>query len=46
MCWREVSLKIRRRFPTVEHLRECGLMTDEEYAFYTVHQRVHVCYCQ
>jgi hypothetical protein len=36
MCWKEISLKIRRRFPSIEHVRDSGMMTEEEYEFYRV----------
>ncbi len=29
-------MKVRRRFPTIEHVRDSGMMTEEEYGFYKV----------
>lgn len=31
LVWREISSKIRRRYPTVHHLVESGLLTEKEY---------------
>ncbi len=34
LAWREVSLKVRQRFPTVDHLMLAGLMTEPERMLY------------
>ncbi|VDM26689.1 unnamed protein product [Toxocara canis] len=31
LAWREISSKIRRRFPTMRHIVDSGLMTDKEF---------------
>ncbi|CAM6002241.1 unnamed protein product [Sphagnum balticum] len=35
LAWRDVSPRIRARFPTMKHVVDCGLMTPFEYAIYT-----------
>ncbi len=34
LSWREISGKVRRRFPTISHLVTVGLMTEEEEKLY------------
>jgi hypothetical protein len=34
LCWRDVSPKIRTRFPTIKSLVSAGLMTQAEHALY------------
>uniref|UniRef100_A0A915BQ29 Bestrophin homolog n=1 Tax=Parascaris univalens TaxID=6257 RepID=A0A915BQ29_PARUN len=31
LAWREISSKIRRRFPTIRHIVDSGLMTEKEF---------------
>jgi hypothetical protein len=34
LAWRDISSKLRRRFPTIEHIVATGLMTEEEHKIY------------
>ena len=34
MVWREVALKVKRRFPTMDHVVGSGLMTEHEHTMY------------
>jgi bestrophin-3 len=34
MVWREVALKVKRRFPTIDHVVGSGLMTEHEHTMY------------
>lgn len=34
LCWRELSLRTVKRFPTIRHFVKAGLMTENEYATY------------
>jgi len=34
LAWREISVKVRRRFPETRQLVQCGLMTDRERQLY------------
>ena len=35
LCWRDISPKVRIRFPAVAQLVDCGLMTNVEFALYS-----------
>lgn len=34
LAWRSISIRVLKRFPTVEHLVNCGLLTEEEYELF------------
>lgn len=34
LAWRDISSKMRRRFPSIQHIVNSGLMTEEEYRIY------------
>jgi hypothetical protein len=35
LCWRDISVKVRQRFPTMQHVVDAGLLTSVEYAMYS-----------
>lgn len=41
LVWKEVSLKIKKRFPTDEHVVKSGLMTETEFKMYNSVTSVH-----